>query len=151
MPGLFDEGRGTVPVSLYQKLTSRLSLLASLKACGHTFCRGCLDCWFSARHAEHLSAHPEYVPLSRNHRRAMNNPRVYPSAFLKAVAHLTQYPSPDYPCPVCRTSVTQIPIKNYSLRAITLILSDGDESERTGSVSADDSDSVGDWGVYFVN
>jgi len=85
--------------------------------CGHTFCRSCLEDWFSTTLAQHMTTHPNYN---------VNPP--YP-AHLRGLPHhlrqraqlefaLMQPPLPPYTCPTCREEVKTKPAESFALKTI---------------------------------
>jgi len=100
-------------------------------ACGHTFCRGCLQDWFSTALMKHLNNHPNYTmhtPRVRQLVDAMERVNLTPRQrrILEFEAHieLDKQAQPDYTCPACRVTVKSRPTEVFSLKAVTQVVAE---------------------------
>ncbi|KAI8993843.1 hypothetical protein BD414DRAFT_480613 [Trametes punicea] len=92
-------------------------------SCGHTFCRNCLQDWFSTALAQHMAAHPRYNPQATipQHWRAT---LARPDLSLAARRHIEReigmlldaLPQPTYSCPTCRVEVRNKPAENFVVK-----------------------------------
>ncbi|TBU47281.1 hypothetical protein BD309DRAFT_998473 [Dichomitus squalens] len=92
-------------------------------ACGHTFCKDCLQDWFSTAHMQHLTANPTYDPqrliplhlraaLARHDLAAPQRRHIE-----REIALITASTShPQYSCPTCRVLVRAKPAENFVVK-----------------------------------
>ncbi|KAI0829605.1 hypothetical protein BC628DRAFT_1408472 [Trametes gibbosa] len=92
-------------------------------SCGHTFCKGCIQDWFSTALAQHMSAHPTYNPqlmvpihfrttLARQDLSAHARRQI-----MREVARLEENTAqPAYSCPTCRVGVRNKPAENFVVK-----------------------------------
>lgn len=108
--------------TLASVLTRRAPTLARL-ACGHTFCKDCLQDWFSTTLAQHMAAHPHYNPqvvVPAHWRAALARPglshldRRHIEREIQRHAEAT--PQPAYSCPTCRVEVRNKPAENFIVK-----------------------------------
>jgi hypothetical protein len=89
-----------------------------LTECGHVFCLGCLLNWFDDIHVRFLNTHPGYTPLPQQLKAVLRRPLDFPLECSRAYAYISQFPSPKYTCPSCRTAVTRRPIEDFKVKAL---------------------------------
>lgn len=92
-------------------------------SCGHTFCAGCLQDWFSTAYAHHLAKHPAYDPqqiVPPHYRAALARADLPPhrkrdiereiAIMLSTASH------PEYSCPTCRVLIRARPAENFVVK-----------------------------------
>ncbi|KAF9521282.1 hypothetical protein CPB83DRAFT_900897 [Crepidotus variabilis] len=99
---------------------------ATLRDCGHTFCRNCLMEWFSKAQDKFMAANPGYDPLERFENLTVS--QAYATIHelvisngvrdikLKNALPLSNYP--PYECPFCRTLARSSPLCVFALDAL---------------------------------
>ena len=92
-------------------------------ACGHTFCKDCLQDWFSTAHMQHLTAHPAYDPqrlIPVHLRAALARHDLAPPQrrnIEREIALITaSTPHPQYSCPTCRVLIRTKPAENFVVK-----------------------------------
>ncbi|KAL1942497.1 hypothetical protein VTO73DRAFT_6099 [Trametes versicolor] len=92
-------------------------------ACGHTFCKDCLQDWFSTTLAQHMAAHPHYNPqvvVPPHWRAALARPNLSPldrrHIEREIQRHAEATPQPAYSCPTCRVEVRNKPAENFIVK-----------------------------------
>ena len=92
-------------------------------SCGHTFCAGCLQDWFSTAYAHHLAKYPAYDPqqiVPGQYRAALANPNVPPQRkrdIEREIAIVVSTtPHPEYSCPTCRVLIRAKPAENFVVK-----------------------------------
>ncbi|KAI0769654.1 hypothetical protein BD413DRAFT_604785 [Trametes elegans] len=92
-------------------------------ACGHTFCKDCLQDWFSTALAQHMATHPHYNPQAMipHHWRALlarpdlsHHQRREVERQISMLAEAT--PQPAYSCPTCRVEVRNKPAETFVVK-----------------------------------
>lgn len=87
-----------------------------LGGCGHTFCRKCLQDWFTTALTQHIAADAQFAALhDRGPEYARHAPR-----------------QPSYICPSCRAPVRAPPCENYAYKKLvrTVRKAQGEKSPR---------------------
>ncbi|GJE92262.1 hypothetical protein PsYK624_084160 [Phanerochaete sordida] len=104
----------------YEKMYQPYSL-----QCGHTFCRGCLQTWFTSELAKYMGQNPGYNPqpnLPRQFREHLQRRDLAPYERTHMMRQIQRYYDavvhPDYTCPSCRKSVTAKPIEAFTVKNI---------------------------------
>lgn len=91
--------------------------------CGHAFCAGCLENWFSRQLQEHVRRHPGPAVDVLPYEQALRNPFINGEAHARLrsqIARLRQAQPPPckYTCPTCRHSLTVPPAKDFLLSEV---------------------------------
>ncbi|KAI1796402.1 hypothetical protein LXA43DRAFT_987482 [Ganoderma leucocontextum] len=91
--------------------------------CGHTFCAGCLQDWFSTAYAHHLAKYPAYDPqqLIPGHLRAALARADLPPHRRRDIDReiaimVSTTPHPEYSCPTCRVLIRAKPAENFVVK-----------------------------------
>ncbi|KAJ3756866.1 hypothetical protein EV360DRAFT_84540 [Lentinula raphanica] len=93
--------------------------LVSSLACGHTYCKSCLQDWFSTILQKHMAAHPQYRLNNQPPRTATRDPvAIYAEAMVRALYNNAGVPEPQYTCPTCREQVRSPPVEDFNLKKI---------------------------------
>ncbi|EKM54219.1 uncharacterized protein PHACADRAFT_257913 [Phanerochaete carnosa HHB-10118-sp] len=115
----------------YEKMWQPYSL-----ACGHTFCRPCLQDWFSTELAKHMGTHPDYSPvpqIPRQYREFLRRHDLQPYQRTQLMRQIQRlYDSvahPDYTCPTCRKPVTSKPIEAFTVKNIVAVVAEAEAEE----------------------
>ncbi|KAI0365632.1 hypothetical protein BV20DRAFT_1003797 [Pilatotrama ljubarskyi] len=94
-------------------------------ACGHTFCKDCLQDWFSTALAQHMATNPAYNPqgnIPAHWRAALARPdlsHVARRQIEREIGLLMEAtPQPTYSCPTCRVEVRSKPAENFVVKHI---------------------------------
>ncbi|KAJ3775361.1 hypothetical protein FB446DRAFT_413025 [Lentinula raphanica] len=88
-------------------------------ACGHTYCKSCLQDWFSTILQKHMAAHPQYRLNNQPPRTATRDPvTIYAEAMMRALYNNAGVPEPQYTCPTCREQVRSPPVEDFNLKKI---------------------------------
>ncbi|KAH9858391.1 hypothetical protein C2E23DRAFT_716756 [Lenzites betulinus] len=89
-------------------------------SCGHTFCKSCLQDWFSTTLVQHMSTHPTYNPqivISPHLRAALARADLTTQARRQIAREISRLedatPQPAYSCPICRVGVRSKPTENF--------------------------------------
>ncbi|KAI0779780.1 hypothetical protein C8Q74DRAFT_1261031 [Fomes fomentarius] len=92
-------------------------------ACGHTYCKNCLQDWFNSTYVKHLAAHPNYdaqklIPAQWRASLARPDlPRHTRLHLEREIARiLSTTPQPNYNCPTCRVLVKAKPAENFVVK-----------------------------------
>ncbi|KAI0649966.1 hypothetical protein C8Q79DRAFT_1006291 [Trametes meyenii] len=130
-------------------------------ACGHTFCKRCLQAWFAdalERHKQSVNQfyNPQYVippPLRNMLSRfgAGQTPEEQRRTQYKVWGHLATVPQPAYSCPSCRAQLITRPVENFTVKYLVYTIC----TARGESVPADEHTPVAGnrpvdpWNTFF--
>ncbi|KAI9068064.1 hypothetical protein FKP32DRAFT_1663933 [Trametes sanguinea] len=91
--------------------------------CGHTFCRDCLQDWFSTALAQHMAANPQFNPqgiVPHHWRAALARQDLSIHARRQIEREISMLmdatPQPIYTCPTCRLEVRNRPAENFVVK-----------------------------------
>ncbi|TCD60081.1 hypothetical protein EIP91_010775 [Steccherinum ochraceum] len=126
-------------------------------ACGHTFCQGCLQDWFSTALMKHLNTYPTYTlqtPRVRQIFHTIKSRHIAPYQRrileLDALAELEKSPQPEYSCPSCRVAVKNRPSEVFALKStIRTVAAELEEPEPEGVQGR--GKHAGPWDGFFLN
>lgn len=115
----------------YEKMWQPYSL-----TCGHTFCRGCLQNWFTAELAKYMGQNPGYnpdPPVPRQYRELLRRRDLQPFQRTHLMRQIQQFYDtinhPDYTCPSCRKPVTTKPIEAFTVKNIVTAVAEAEAAE----------------------
>ncbi|THH30413.1 hypothetical protein EUX98_g3780 [Antrodiella citrinella] len=127
--------------------------------CGHTFCKGCLQDWFTTALMKHLGSHPNYTmhtPRIRQLTHAVKHANLSAAQRrileLDACAEFEKHAHPDYTCPTCRVAIRSSPMEVFSLKAaVNIVGKEMGESEPAVQQPAARGNGDGPWDGFFLS
>ncbi|KAI0645448.1 hypothetical protein C8Q79DRAFT_910957 [Trametes meyenii] len=127
-------------------------------ACGHSFCKNCLQDWFSTALAQHMAAHPHYNPhiaIPHHWRAALAQPHLTPIERRQIEYRITgltaMTPQPTYSCPTCRVEVVNKPAENFVVKHVvrTVAAAQGESCPEEAPLRRLGGPADGPWDGFF--
>ena len=113
-----------------EDVPERCSTLPVRLACGHTFCRICLETYLDTKLAQHVAAHPAFVHQLQelSHYRQVvrqqdNAAEIHPQLIGELAAMDAGLSRPQFNCPTCRSRVLSRPSREIALRHASELIS----------------------------